>query len=307
MQISVSSDSIGHMHVNTGIAPWIWEACTPKLKECAPFARGREVDTVGAAAGTVFRVKDGRGESGRTPEWRGSPQELAPPRVAGIIAANEFVSPVRGLWSGGWEGENSELQLSACATEAGGGCVRLTDPHYVRWGCTSSNSLLLGPDLTGRYLRVTNRQSGGPHVETPFAVGPPPPRYEAARLRSGAEVWGRSRNTSVAIVGQIAPAAHPPAGECGPPPAPTATISAKGVARVECGGGCSVVLVGTRKGRRQLVTRRIREQDLLRPEPALEVGLPRAALARLGAGKIRLTAEIDGARWAQRTIRTSDS
>jgi hypothetical protein len=65
--------------------------------------------------------------------------------------------------------------------------------------------------------------------------------------------------------------------------------------------------VGTRKGRTQLVTRRIREQDLLRPEPALEVGLPRAALARLGAGKIRLTVEIDGARWAQRTIRTSDS
>jgi len=65
--------------------------------------------------------------------------------------------------------------------------------------------------------------------------------------------------------------------------------------------------VATRNGRRQLVTRRIPEQDLLRPEPALEMNLSRAALARLGGGKIRLIVEINGKRSAQRTIRTSES
>jgi hypothetical protein len=310
IQTFVEPNGTGRLYASTSstsVPPFAWEACTPDLKSCEPFARGTEMKTTGAAAGTVFRVEDGGGETGVSPEWRGPVKSLAPPRVAGVVAANEFVSPLRGLWSGGWKGENSELQLSACATEAGGGCVALTDPHYLRPECTSNDSFLLGTDLTGRYLRVTNRQSGGPHAEAPYAVGPAPPRYEVARPRLLSEVWGRSRNTSVAIVGQIKPASQLPAGECGPPPTPAATISAAGVARVECGGGCTAVLVGTRKGRRQLVTRRILPQDLLRPQAALEMGLPAAALKRLGGGTIRLNVVIDGTALAHRTTRTPAS
>jgi hypothetical protein len=310
IQTEIGPTGIGSLMADTSsttLPPLTWEACAPDLRSCRRFAGGRKIETTGAAPGTVFRVRDAGGGTGISPEWRGSPKALAPPKVVGIIQANESVSPVRGLWSGGWEGENSELQLSACATEAGEQCVALTDPHRIRWGCTSSDSFTLGPDLTGRYLRVADRQSGGPHIEPPYAVGPAPPRYEVALFRSGGDVWGRSRNTSVAIVGQIGPAVNPTAGECGPPPAPTATISRKGVARVECAAGCSAVLVGTRNGRRQLVTRHVSEHALLTPYPALELDLSRSALARLGAGKIRLTVEIDGALWVQRTIRTSAS
>lgn len=299
VQTFISPNGTGQMFAS-GIAPWTWEACTPDLKTCEPFARGREAKTAGAPAGTVFRLRDGGGESFLSPEWRGPLNALAPPRVAGIIAANEFVSPVRGLWSGGWQGENSELQLSACATEVGAPeeCVSLTDTHYIRPpGCSRSNSFGLDPRFVGQYLRVADRQSGGPHAEPAYGVVYP----------FGSEVWGRSRTTSVAIVARIAPAVTVSRGECGPSPAPTATISAGGVARVECGGGCRVALVGTRIGRRQLMTRRIAQQDLLRPEPALEMQLPRAALARLGAGKVRLFVEVDGRRLAQRTIRASDS
>lgn len=292
-QLSAVTDS-------TTVRPFAWEVCTPDLKGCEPFARGQRIETTGAPAGSVFRVRDAGGGSGLSPEWGGPPKALAPPRVAGIIKANEFVSPVPGLWSGGWQGEDTEMQLAACATEAGapGECTTLTNPWYERvLGCGESSSFGLDSRFVGQYLRVADRQSGGPHAEAGVGLSSP----------FGGEVWGRSRNTSVAIVGQIAPATNPPAGECGPPPSPTATISAEGIARVECAGGCSAVLVGTRKGRRQLVTDQIGEQDLLRPFAAPEMKLPRTALARLGAGSIRLTVEIDGTRWAQRTIRTSAS
>jgi hypothetical protein len=296
VQTFINPDGSGQMFAG-GTAPWEWEACTSELKACRPFARGREANTAGVPAGTVFRLRDGSGESSLSPEWRGPLKELAPPRVAGVLAANEFVSPLPGLWSGGWQGENSEMQLSACMTEGGSECVSLTDPRYARAGCSWSDSFVLDPRFVGWYLRVADRQSGGPHAEPAYGVVSP----------TGTDVFGRSRTTSAAIVGQIASAANPPAGECGPPPTPIATISAAGTARVECGGGCSVALVGTRKGRRQRVTRQIPAQDLLRLAPALEMGLPRTALARLGAGKVRLTVEVDGNRLAQRTIRASDS
>jgi hypothetical protein len=299
IQTFVEPDGIGSLYASTSstvVPPFAWEACTPDLQSCEPFARGIKMETTGAAAGTVFRVRDGGGETGVSPEWRGPVKALAPPRIAGVAAANEFVSPVQGVWSGGWRGENSEMQLSACATEtaAPAECVSLTNPHYIRVpGCSRNNSFGLDPRFVGQYLRVADRQSGGPHAETAIGFITP----------FGAEVWGRSRITSVATIGQIMPAVTVPAGECGPPPPPTATISAEGVARVECGGGCSVVLVGTRKGRKQLVTRQIPAQDLLRPEAALEMSLPLAELNRLGAGKIRLNVEIDGTFWAQRAIR----
>jgi hypothetical protein len=241
------------------------------------------MQTGGAVAGTVFRVTNGEGESSVSPEWRGRVKTLAPPSVAGGIAANEFVSPIPGLWSGGWQGEGAEMQLAACVTEAGEQCVSITSPHFIRQGCAFSASFSIDPRFAGMYLRVADRQSGGPHLEAGYAVFSP----------SG-ENWG-----------QITAATNPPTGECGPPPPATATISAAGVARVECAGGCEVELKGTREGQSQLLTRRIPTQTLLSPGPALEVSLPRESLARLGAGKVRLTVDVDGMSAARRTVVSS--
>jgi hypothetical protein len=301
-QTFVNPDGSGKIFYGRGTGPWVWEACARGPKDCEPFARGRELQTGKAAAGTVFRVTEGAGESWVSPEWRGRVESLAPPRVAGVIAANEFVSPVPGLWSGGWQGEDAELQLAACATEAGSECISLTSPRLIRHGCTSNSSFPLDPRFAGMYLRVADKQSGGPHAEAAGAV------YSPSGATWGFEsVWGRSRTTSVAIVGQIAAAVNPSPGECGPPRAPVATISSKGVARVECVGGCSVVLAGARKGLRQLVTRRIGEGSLLRPWPALELGLPPSAAALFGAGKVRLTVTIDGSLAASRIVSTPPS
>lgn len=295
IRTAIEPSGIGHLFASSEPGSLAWEACASDLTGCKPFGRGREVETKGAPPGTVFRVRYDEAETALSPEWRGPPKELAPPRVAGVIQANDYVTPVPGLWSGGWEGEPAELQFSACLTETGEGCVSLTDPQYIR-RCPPSASFYLDPQFVGRYLRVADRQSGGPHAET--AIGAISPY--------GAEVFGRSRTVSVAIVGQIAPAVNPPAGECGPSPAPSATVSADGVARVECGGGCNAVLIGTRKGRRVTIAGGIPEQNLLRPQE-LELQLSPASLARLGVGKIRLAVEIDGSRLVQRTIRSPGS
>jgi hypothetical protein len=156
--------------------------------------------------------------------------------------------------------------------------------------------------FAGWYLRVADKQNGSPHPEAAYAVYSP----------SGA-TWGfdavlePSATISAAVVGQIAPAAGPPAGECGPPPPPIATVSAEGVARVECAQECGAVLMGTREGRKQLISRQVLGHDLLAPRPATEMRLSRGALESLGSGKIRLVVEIDGQILSRRTIRTPTS
>jgi hypothetical protein len=293
---------VGSLHVDSAPGSISWEACDPKLTRCRPWSRGVDTDTLRAPAETVFRVRNGSGETGISPEWRGPLKELAPPRVSGDVRANAYVSPVPGLWSGGWSGESPEMQLAACEGGAGTGCVSITSPRFIREGCGLSASYYLNPIVSGWYLRVADTQSGGPHAVAGYAV-----RASDGRTWGFDQVWGRSPTVSAAIVGQIAPAVSPPAGECGPPPAPAATISAEGVARVECGGGCSAVLVARRGGRRQAVSREVGAQNLLDPQAALEMRLGRAALDSLGAGKALLTVEVDGTRLARRTVHTSGS
>jgi hypothetical protein len=292
VETQINPNGTGGLHVGIRPGSLKWEACTAALTGCDQFGSGYEIETKGAPVGTVFRVRDAEGEIGVSPEWKGPLEELAPPKVAGVFQANEFVSPVPGLWSGGWRNEHPEMQLSACVSEAGEECIALTNPHYIS-GCSNESTFPIDPSFAGRYLRVADRQSGGPHPELAYGVSAP----------YGAEVFRQEPNTSVAVVGQIAPAANPLTGNCGPPPVPIATISADGIARVECGGGCSVVLVGKREGRRLSASRQIPTQNLLSPESAREVQLPRGALKSLGVGKIRLIVEVDGTRLAQRTIR----
>lgn len=299
----INPDGSGTVYAEARPGGVAWEACTSRLTECKQWGRGREIGTGNAPAGTVFRVSSAlvRGTE-NSPEWKGPLKAVAPPTVSGLVQANEYVSPVPGRWSGGWKGETAEMQLAACETEAGEGCVSITSRRLIRQGCQFDASFYLDPRFTGWYLRVANEQSGGPHARPASAI------YSPSGATWGFDpVLGRSRTISVAIVGQIAPATNPARGECGPPPAPTATISAGGIARVECAGGCSASLVGMRAGRTQSIVRQIPEHGLLEPPAALEMSLPGAALAKLGIGKLKLFVEVDGVRSAQRAIRTSAS
>jgi hypothetical protein len=291
IQAGINPDGNGRLLVNSGEGPWAWEACTPDLTTCAPFGNGREIETIGASPGTVFRV-EGNGATGVSPEWRGRVNQVKPPSIDGLTRANEFVSPVPGMWSGGWKNEFSQVQLSACATPAGQDCMALTDLHYVR-NCAASASFALDAKVAGSYLRIAQSLIGaGPPVEPSYAVTSP----------YGGEVWGRSRITSVAVVGQIAPAVNPYPGECGPPPRGRAFISKQGVALIECPAGCRAALIGSRNGRHVRITRSLPARDALIIAPPARLRVPDGILAGTGAGSVHLVAEIDGNQVAQRTI-----
>lgn len=297
MKASVNPDGTGRLFARTGTAPWFWEACRPNLASCAPFGkRDRTVEKVDAPPGTIFRVES-EGSTGVSPEWRGRVMQVESPSVEGVIRANEFVSPVPGTWGGGWAGEMSQVQLAACITPEGQGCTTLTDLHYLR-RCSPSSSFVLDARFTGQYLRVAERRVGaGPLFEPAYGVTSP----------NVGEVWGRSRITSAAIVGQIAPAASPYSGECGPPPPGRASISKQGVALVECPGGCRAALIGSRKGRRAQTQRNLSEYDALTILPPTRLRLPLGKLTGAGAGNVRLVVKLDGEQVAQRTIRPGAS
>lgn len=297
MQALMNPDGTGRLFLNNGVGPFLWETCTPDLSECKKFHGGHDISTRGASPGTIFRVKDSVGDRGLSPEWKGPLKQVTPPSVDGVIEANQFVSPVPGRWSGGWAGEGAEMQLSACETATGEGCTTLTSLHYLR-PCPMSSSFSIDARFAGKYLRVADLQPGaGPIVEPPYGLTSP----------YGDEAWDASSAVSVAVVGQIAAAAGPPQGECGPAPAPRAAILASGVARVECAGGCAATLIGTRGGRQRRIRRFVAQQDLRRPRAPVEFHLTAASLAELGVGKIRLIIEVDGERLAHRTFRPTNS
>lgn len=219
-------------------------------------------------------------------------RQVAPPAVHGAIRANDFVSPLPGRWRGGWEGEDSELQLSACATSQGQDCTTLTDWHYLR-PCPASSSVALDARFAGNYLRVADRRIGpGPHPRAAYAVSSP----------YGGKAWTRSRNTSVAVVGQIAPAVLPNSGECGPLPPGEAFVSKQGTAYVRCRGGCRAELVASHAGRRVRVVRTLAPQNVLVVRPPVRLRVPRRAVNRIGGGRVRFVVRTDGKRAAYRAI-----
>lgn len=297
MQALISPSGSGRLLVNNRAAPWTWEACAPGRSSCRPFGRGREIETKGAPPGTVFRVKS-HGATGLSPEWRGRLTPVRKPTIDGIIRANEFVSPIPGQWVGGWKGEFSELQLSACATAAGQGCTTLTDPHYVR-SCSADASFVLPEKFAGAYLRVANLRVGaGPPIRPAFAVTSP----------YGGDVWEQKRNTSVAMLGQIAAPTQAYPGECGPPPPGNALIDEQGHALVDCQGGCRTALVASRKGHQVQVSRTLPLRSALLVTPAAELRLAsRTIQTRLGEGRVRFVVKINGETAAQRFVLIGES
>ncbi len=292
MQALISANGSGRLLANSGAPPWVWEACTAGGSSCKPFGRGREIETNGAPPGTVFRVQS-QGATGVSPEWRGRLTPVTKPTIDGINRANEFVNPIPGQWAGGWEGEFSELQLSACATAGGQGCTTLTDPQYER-NCSADASFSLDEKFAGAYLRVANRR-----------IGAPPPIRPAFAVTSpfGGEVWPQKRTTAVAMLGQIGTPTQANPGECGPPPPGNALIDAQGHALVDCQGGCRTALVASQKGDQVQVSRTLPSRGALLVTPPTELRLAsRTVKARLGTGRVRFVVKVNGETAAQRFV-----
>jgi hypothetical protein len=185
---------------------WAWQACSARLSSCTPFGKGRTISTNGAKPNTRFRATSSYGVTGVSSIWRGRVKPLGPPTITGIVRANERVTPVAGLWQGGWSDDYDLFQLAVCESSKGLRCTTLTDVHYPG-GCPHG-AAVLDPQFTGNYLRIADRRIGAGTAFLDFAVPTP---YEG-------RIWAADRTTSVTIVGRIAKATGPRTVKCGPPP-----------------------------------------------------------------------------------------
>ncbi len=217
---------------------------------------------------------------------------LSPPSVLGEIRANELVVPWTAEWNGGWEGDFDQTQLSACIQPDGSQCTSITEPKYVG-GCRNGGTAI-DSFFTGRYLRIADRRYGTGSIFT----------LEGASSPYGHPIWEESATTAVAILGRIQAAEGPPEPGCGPTPVVEASISAKGVAKVQCRLSCRATLfVGQGK-------RRARVSDHLAALPgvATDGAIPRLRLRarqlqRFEPGSVHMTVKVNGRRVAQRTVR----
>ena len=282
---------IANSQTNPGSEIWSWEACSPDLTSCTPFATGRIVSTSGSAAETVFRATSNFEATARSPVWHGNPVAIGPPSVSGTIRANQLVIPVAGQWSGGWAASSDRFQLSACLTPNGIRCTALTHSNYPA-ECPDT-AAVLDPFFTGQYLRVADLRLGaGPYVMPLYAVGTP----------YGYEVWESGPTASVAVVGRIEPATRDRAARCGAPPLVEASISGRGVATVTCGLGCRTTLVARRGKRGVRFVRKVTRPGQGRLRGPITLPASHRSLNRLGAGRARLSLTVNGRQVAQRTI-----
>jgi hypothetical protein len=216
-QVLLNEDGSGRIFMNDRRTP-SWEVCKPGPTECRPFATGN-FSTDGAPAGSVFWA----GGDLTTPLWKGNLRSVALPSVQGKPRANEIVTPVAGVWEGGWESDYDDLSLSICKTATAERCFQVNHEGPRARGCGPNEAALLDPAFAGRYLRVVDQRYG---EGTVFAgVGHPP--YYPLKIGPGPTI-------AMAVVGRIAPSNAPPQRRCGPPPLSSASIAPGGAATVSC-------------------------------------------------------------------------
>jgi len=289
MQALLNDDGSGRLFVNSFGYGWSWEACSTDLSSCGPFTTGQDIRVGGVAPNTVFRVSGSAG-TGLSPVWNGNLESVAPPRVHGVVRANELVRPVPAVWRGGWDGDFDQTQLAACSSPAGDHCVTLTEPKYL--GCRDE-AAVIDPMFTGDYLRVADQRFGVGSIFTD----------DAATSPFGHRLWPASTRTAVAIVGRIRRATGPRATECGPPPLIEVSISSSGTAKVKCDLGCRAALVAKRGQHTARIVRVLTARRFPRLTGPTELKLSPQDLAHLGPGRAHLVVEIDGRPAAHRTVR----
>ena len=289
----LNADGSGRLYVNSSPGPlspdWSWEACTSSLSSCQHFATGGDIGTGSAPPNTVFRVSRA-GELGVSPIWHGSLGVVEPPSVSGAIRANELVTPIPATWSGGWDGDFDQTQLSVCWTPTGERCISLTEPKYTR-GC-GQDATVLDPAFTGKYLRIADQRYG---PGTMFTM-------EAAVSPYGHEIWQAAGSTAVAMLGRIKASNGPRSTNCGPPPLIEASISATGEATVRCGLGCRATVIVRQGKARVRVMRKVTAVPRLGFGREVALRLSDRAIEALEPGRAHVVVKVNGAMAARRTV-----
>ncbi len=295
VSVTIRPDGSGGMVANSVTNPadevWRWEACDTSLSRCQPFSEGRIVGTGAAPAETIFRVTSSYGASALSPVWHGVVSPAASPSVSGAVRANQLVAPLPGGWTGGWDGDGSYTQLSACPARASAGCIPITDPDYVD-GC-KGGAAVLDPAFVGRYLRVAE-----------WRHGPNPISHLLPAWPLMEEPWDSSPVVNVGFVGRIKPAVHPRRAGCGIPPLVEASLSRAGVGSVICLLGCRATLVAHGSKRSLRILRRLSKVRYAPPQgpPPMRLRFDESEIASLGKGPVRFLLRVNGRRVASRTL-----
>lgn len=115
-----------YAYVSPGTTP-AWQRCVGDL--CEETGVANQLFQPGPTApGVRFQATgsyDGRPATALTPEWGGRVTNVTPPTLSGEIKVGAPLTATGGAWSGGWPDDYSELQIRACRTAAGEGCVQV--------------------------------------------------------------------------------------------------------------------------------------------------------------------------------------
>jgi hypothetical protein len=196
-----------------GQAPSVnWEACPPAAA-CTPIAPRQgsspSVLTGTGTPGTVFVVTASNGSQtakATSLPWLGLVRAVTAPAIQGNLHVGGLVTPVPGVWSGGWGNDTSLLQLQICRTATGAGCVVIADSYY--WSKCPGTGAVLTYDFVGQYVRIVEKRIGRSTPFPAFGVGSPGGLHPIEPGPTGA----------AAVAGPIAAAPWKPESTCGLPP-----------------------------------------------------------------------------------------
>ena len=285
----VQRDGTGQLIANPGGHQVTWQRCRPG-EACETLPHTDQLLDVGdEPVGTTF-VATQDGVSTRSQPWQGLLRTTSPPHLQGAPKVGELVRPVAATWEGGWGRERDWLQLQACRTPEGEGCVVIIDE--IKYGqCEPGGGRYVPASVVGRWLLVADVRIDR---DQPFtSEGYSAPEGIEPQLATGPGV-------AVAAFGPVRAGRAHPSG-CGnaepsvtlvssPLPDPT-------LAWARCPFGCRLTW-SLRQGRRRIAGRRVLEE-----REGVELRLSRRQARGLRPGAARLRVHANGRLVADRRVR----
>ena len=295
----VEPDGTGLLISNPGGHPVSWQLCLPAGLACQPYDDGdgdpQLLVVRDESPGAVFAATQDW-VTVRSEPWLGRLRASGPPRVVGKVRVGGVVRPLAAPWQGGWGRERDWLQLQACRTPRGDGCVVILDE--IKYGsCRSGGGRRLPARYGGRWLRVTDQRIDRDQPFTLEGYSAP----EGVRPHTPGQP-----GIAAAMVGQIT--AGPETGEdCGVWSSSSATVRLRGritanpesrsvIASVACRRRCRLALTIRQRTNAHTIRRRL-------AAGRSTITLPRRLVQRLRPGQLSVAASVNGYGLAARNAR----
>jgi hypothetical protein len=198
---NVNQDGRGVLFANT-VSGWArgsmtWQACMPDAGCAAAQPRAsddRVLDVGDAPSGTTFIATASDGSqsfSATSASYRGRLGIALYPGVKGRLRTGHVITPVPGIWVGGWGYERPNLQLQVCRTQHDESCEVISATFY--WEKCPGTGARIPQRYLGWYVRVADQRIG---QNTVFAA-------RGYRRPQDLEPLRTAPDTAVATVGRI--------------------------------------------------------------------------------------------------------